>query len=161
MNTKTQELVTAGYALAKGLDAGSAKLVKELADELAVQRVRADELNKQVVNLAVENAGLKSAIEFATAPDMWVEDADGMYDYKYCEWYVDVLNEAMATNSTDAAIANIQAQGVEKFAANEREWAAHWEKHGVTDGSVSRCLMVAQDSEKFAAQLRKEAGNAN
>lgn len=49
MNTKTQELVTAGYALAKGLDAESAKLVKELADELAVQRVRADELNKQVV----------------------------------------------------------------------------------------------------------------
>ena len=46
MNTKTQELVAAGYALAKGLDAESAKLVKELATELAVQRVRADELNK-------------------------------------------------------------------------------------------------------------------
>ena len=60
MNTKTQELVTAGYALAKGLDAESAKLVKELATELAVQRVRADELNQQVVSLAVENAGLKS-----------------------------------------------------------------------------------------------------
>lgn len=54
MNTKTQKLVTAGYALANGLDAESAKLVKQLADELAVQRVRADELNKQVVNLAVQ-----------------------------------------------------------------------------------------------------------
>lgn len=62
-----------------------------------------------------------------------------------------------ASPATNAATANIQAQGVDKFAANEREWAAHWEKHGVTDGSVSRCLMVAQDAEKFAAELRKEA----
>lgn len=69
MKTKTQELVTAGYALAKGLDAGSATLVKELVDELAVQRVRADELNKQVVNLAVENASLlpKAASELSNA----------------------------------------------------------------------------------------------
>lgn len=63
MKTKTQGLVTAGYALAKGLDVVSAKLVKELATELAVQRVRADELNKQVVSLAVENSGLKSLTE--------------------------------------------------------------------------------------------------
>lgn len=67
-------------------------------------------LNQQVVSLTVENAGLKSAIEFATAPDMWVEDADGMYDYKYCEWYGDVLKEAMTTKSTDSALANIKAQ---------------------------------------------------
>ncbi|TDX14832.1 hypothetical protein EDF88_4158 [Buttiauxella sp. BIGb0552] len=69
MNTKTQKLVTAGYALAKGLDAESAKLVKELATELAVQRVRADELNKQVVNLAVENSSLlpKAASELLNA----------------------------------------------------------------------------------------------
>lgn len=75
MNTKTQELVTAGYALAKRLDAESAKLVKELADELAVQRVRADELNKQVVNLAVENAALTSGCGFfAYDPDNGFEE---------------------------------------------------------------------------------------
>ncbi|MGT2074375.1 hypothetical protein SPM50_23085 [Enterobacter hormaechei subsp. hoffmannii] len=57
--------------------------------------------------------------------------------------------------ATDAFLAEVRAQGVEMFAANEMEWAAHWEKHGVKDGSVSRCIMVAQDAEKFAAQLRK------
>lgn len=69
MNTKTQELVTAGYKLAKGLDVESATLVKQLADELAVQRVRADELNRQVVNLAVENSSLlhKAASELSNA----------------------------------------------------------------------------------------------
>jgi hypothetical protein len=39
--------------------------------------------------------GLKAAAEFATAPDMWIEQADGMLDYRYCDWYVDVLKAAM------------------------------------------------------------------
>jgi hypothetical protein len=93
--------------------------------------------------LAVENASLKECCD--------AYDADGLAQYGD-QWEVTPLE----TPATDAAIANIQAQGVDKFAANEREWAAHWEKHGVTDGSISRCLMVAQDADKFAAQLRKE-----
>lgn len=51
--SKTKELAAAGHALAKELHcAESATLVRELATQLDVQRVRADVL-------AAENAGLK------------------------------------------------------------------------------------------------------
>lgn len=152
MNTKTQELVTSGYALAKGLDAGSAKLVKELATELAVQRVRADELNKQVVSLAVENASmLRLLSDISDNHGEFVNDAD---DYMYASVPLDYVSEinmyvsrdVNAENpfaSTDAAVANIQAQGVEKFA-----------QHPAL--GIIACGHIALE---FAAQLRKEAGN--
>ncbi|EKN6050860.1 hypothetical protein DVQ90_22395, partial [Yersinia enterocolitica] len=44
--------------------------------------------------LAGENVVLKSAIEFATAPDMWEEHGD-LLEYKYLDWYVYVLNKAL------------------------------------------------------------------
>ncbi|HEJ7039341.1 TPA: hypothetical protein SMF55_001052 [Serratia liquefaciens] len=65
--------------------------------------------------LAVENAAMREAIAFATAPDMWIEQHDGMLDYRYSEWYVDVLNAAIETPATDAALAAIEARGVDKF----------------------------------------------
>ncbi|WP_262266776.1 hypothetical protein [Klebsiella variicola] len=68
--------------------------------------------------LAAENVALKQAAEFATAPDMWVEQADGMLDYRYHEWYVDVLKAAMETPATDAYLAGIKADGVEEFVSN-------------------------------------------
>lgn len=66
--------------------------------------------------LAVENAEMREAIAFATAPDMWIEQHDGMLDYRYSEWYVDVLNAAIETPATSAALAAIEARGVEKYA---------------------------------------------
>lgn len=68
--------------------------------------------------LAVENASMRDAIAFATAPDMWIEQHDGMLDYRYSEWYVDVLNAAIETPATSAAIASIEARGVEKAIAH-------------------------------------------
>lgn len=47
------------------------------------------------VALVAENARMREAIEFATAPDMWQEQHDGMLEYRYSEWYVDVLNAAI------------------------------------------------------------------
>ncbi|HIH4759077.1 TPA: hypothetical protein ACYR9Z_004491 [Raoultella ornithinolytica] len=76
------------------------------------------DLQDWVKQLAVENVGLKAAAEFATAPDMWIEQADGMLDYRYCDWYVDVLKAAMETPATDRIYAGIKADGVEQ-AANE------------------------------------------
>lgn len=75
-------------------------------------------LADQNAQLAAENVGLKSAAEFATAPDMWIEQADGMLDYRYCDWYGDVLKAAMETPATDRIVAGIKADGVEQ-AANE------------------------------------------
>lgn len=96
------------------------QLEQQLADsqrEFRSADATIENLQMQVEKLAAENAGLKSAAEFATAPDMWVEQADGMLDYRYCEWYVDVLNSAMETPATDALLAEVRAQGVE-MAAN-------------------------------------------
>ncbi|EBD5958379.1 hypothetical protein C4W93_07445 [Salmonella enterica] len=66
--------------------------------------------------LAAENARMKKAAEFATADDMWIEQADGMLDYRYVDWYVDVLKSAMETPATDAFLAEVRAQGVEMAA---------------------------------------------
>ncbi|EAT7230256.1 hypothetical protein EGG27_09060 [Salmonella enterica] len=101
-----------------------AQLISDLATQLEVQLVRG---NTQAVHLAnaeskcremaAENAGIKSAAEFATAPDLWIEQQDGMLDYRYSEWYVDVLEAAMETPVTDAFLAEVRASGVEMLHA--------------------------------------------
>ena len=89
--------------------------------------------------LAAENAGLKAAAEFATAPDMWVEQADGMLDYRYCEWYVDVLNSAIETPATDAFLAEVRASGIDAWISS---------RDGRWNGTTA-------EAERFAAKLRK------
>ncbi|WP_373626865.1 hypothetical protein [Klebsiella variicola] len=84
----------------------------ESAGELSIREQKFLKLAKAHVQLAAENVALKQAAEFATAPDMWVEQADGMLDYRYHEWYVDVLKAAMETPATDAYLAGIKADGV-------------------------------------------------
>lgn len=84
------------------------------------------DLQDWVTQLAAENVALKQAAEFATASDMWIEQADGMLDYRYHEWYVDVLKTAMETPATDRIAAGIKADGVEMaikefFSANNIE----------------------------------------
>lgn len=152
MNTKTQKLVTAGYALAKGLNAESAKLVKELVTELAVQRVRADELNKQVVSLAVENAGLKSWAENRAASDDSFEQEQ--YPTLKIDWRQRHL-KTLQTPATDAAIANIRASEAKGI------YESILDNPAVTDmGSLVDWIeSYANNSVYHASQLRKEAGN--
>ena len=76
-----------------------------------------------VTQLAAENVALKQAAEFATASDMWIEQADGMLDYRYHEWYVDVQKTAMETPATDRIVAEAEARGLEK--AREIARACH------------------------------------
>jgi hypothetical protein len=73
------------------------------------------DLQDHLRQLAAENVALKQAAEFATASDMWIEQADGMLDYRYHEWYVDVLKTAMETPATDRIVVGIKADGVEEF----------------------------------------------
>lgn len=49
--------------------------------------------------LLQENTRMREAIEFATAPDMWVEREDDLLEYRYREWYVNVLRKALETDS--------------------------------------------------------------
>ncbi|HEN3551561.1 TPA: hypothetical protein ACXV43_004395 [Yersinia enterocolitica] len=90
--------------------------------------------------LAGENVVLKSAIEFATAPDMWEEHGD-LLEYKYLDWYVDVLNKALdGTPTTTQELNEIKAQGVD-------EWIAS--RNGRWNGTT-------KEAELFAASLRGE-----
>ncbi|QLK17327.1 hypothetical protein [Raoultella ornithinolytica] len=75
-------------------------------------------LADQNAQLAAENVAMKQAAEFATASDMWIEQADGMLDYRYHEWYVDVLKAAMETPATDRIVAEAEARGIEKGIAH-------------------------------------------
>ncbi|EGG7755325.1 hypothetical protein HH265_002465 [Salmonella enterica] len=123
-----------------------AQLISDLATQLEVQFVRSTDMAVQLANaeskcmeLAAENAGIKSAAEFATAPDMWIEQQDGMLDYRYSEWYVDVLKAAMETPSTDSFLAEVRAKGVEMLA------------------DELLCPDLDSSIREFAAQLRKGA----
>lgn len=71
---------------------------------------RCIELTEQRDAVVAESAGLRKAAEFATAPDMWVEQDDGMLDYRYVDWYVDVLKAAMETSATSSAVAALRAE---------------------------------------------------
>ncbi|MGV4242555.1 hypothetical protein [Citrobacter freundii] len=119
--------------------------------DMAVQLANAESKCRE---LAAENARLKAAAEFATAEDMWIEQHDGMLDYRYSEWYVDVLKAAMETPATDAFLAEVRAQGVEMMAAEADQLMNEF-------GDDSYKVMVTADLQRFAnafaAQLRKGA----
>lgn len=104
--------------------------------------------------LAAENAGLKHAVEFATAPDMWEELGGNVMRYQYQEWYADRLRSAMETPATDAFMAEVRAQGVESFAESQKEYVR---KNRDELDSMTRAAYCgsAVDAERFAAQLRK------
>ncbi|WP_404677261.1 hypothetical protein [Raoultella ornithinolytica] len=96
----------------------------EGAGELSIKERKYLELAKAYQQLAAENVGLKQAAEFATAPDMWIEQADGMLDYRYCDWYVDVLKAAMETPATDRIVAAQRSAFVDEAVAKITESGA-------------------------------------
>lgn len=124
----------------------------ESAGELSIKERKYLELAREFKQLAAENVGLKSAAEFATAPDMWIEQADGMLDYRYCDWYVDVLKAAMETSATDRIVAGIKADGVEMFALMFAEEAI--KDNNITTGWKARASRAASE---YAELLREGA----
>lgn len=110
--------------------------------DMAVQLANAESKCTELAGVAAENAALKKAADFATAPDMWIEQADGMLDYRYCEWYVDVLKAAMETPATDAFLAEVRAsarnEGI-NYAASRLATAFD---HGFVDESLAQVLDV-------------------
>ena len=107
------------------------------------------EVIEYVHGLVAENARMREAIEFATAPDMWQEQHDGMLDCRYVDWYVDVLNAALEPKSTDAAIAELRAQGVDEFADHMQSEKPFWEPE-----DWAMMDLAAEEAYKFAANLR-------
>ncbi|HDG8080345.1 hypothetical protein [Klebsiella africana] len=125
----------------------------ENAGELSIREQKFLKLAKAFKQLAAENVALKQAVEFATAPDMWVEQADGMLDYRYHEWYVDVLKAAMENPATDSIVSGIKADGAKAAGDYLKLEAQHMPV-------VERLMM--QDAAEIcygtAARLREGAG---
>ena len=115
------------------------KLAQEETEKLAHERN----------TLAAENAGLKDAAEFATAPDMWEELGGNVMRYQYQEWYADRLKSAMETPATDDFLAEVRAQGVEMFAAYCGE------ENSVFVEAKAYYRSLPDAAYEFAAQLRK------
>lgn len=116
--------------------AASAALTSEQRSCLSVEQLNwiADEL----VSVLVENAALKSAIEFA---EPWLPSCDDELLHR--------IKMAMQTPATDAFIAEQRAQGVEMFARHLR----------TNDNGASVCKMIALGADEFAAQLRNEVSH--
>lgn len=141
-----------------------AKMISNLADKLDVTTLALREKCKQYDALVVENAGLKKsevplgAIEngrvFAERLEAYPFECHGVnlnmcsdwQELRRCfehlsEWAMHSQDE---TPATDAALANIQAQGVQMF-------ALRMEFNGFSSEAFG--------AREYAAELRKEAGN--
>lgn len=115
--------------------------MKPTYEELALQLANAESKCRE---MAAENEVLKAAAEFATAEDMWIEQADGMLDYRYVDWYVDVLKAAMETPATDAFLAEVRAQARKEgahFVANRM--LAAWDA-GFIDDTAKNAADIAR-----------------
>ena len=114
-----------------------------------------EELQLQLAAVVAENAALKTAAEFATADDMWIEQADGMLDYRYVDWYVDVLKTAMETPATDAFLAEVRAQ-----ARNEGiNYAASRLAAAFNHGFVDKPLAEVYDVVRMFLTTKEDLAN--
>ena len=100
---------------------------------------------QQLAAVVAENANLKSAINFA---EPWLPTCDDELLHR-----IELTKE---TPTTDAAIANIQAQGVEMYAVTLDRGADDAERDGFDDG-MKFLRAEAEGVRKFAAQLRQGA----
>ncbi|EMN0273883.1 TPA: hypothetical protein ACF3O9_004877 [Klebsiella pneumoniae] len=133
----------------------------ETAGELSIREQKFLKLAKAFKQLAEENVALKALI-----PENWqmhdvlhqliVARPGGVYFNKWEKLIAEVLN---ATTATDRIVAEAEARGVEKFAAEQRGVAERLQKRNVAvaERSISFCLDSAEEAEVFAKQLREVA----
>ncbi|OAH25351.1 hypothetical protein [Serratia marcescens] len=117
-----------------------------------VRRADYDTLADRVNALAVENAALKDGFEWLYA--VASSDEVSIPDEKYSA----VTNAAAVlseTPATDAALAAIQAQGVEKFAAYLWKRGNEILSEGGKKSEVIQVRVAAKMAEMFAEELRE------
>lgn len=166
--TLAEALVCRANLMAKrGEGSEESELFKQLAIHLSASLLATREACKERDALAVENVGLHARTPVAYSYRYaWCETCEGFQDWRWelskekpPEWMLETgkvtnlveLFERQETPATYAAIAAIQAQGVEKFADDcesdvvfvEPEDAEHYE-------------LMAEHARQFAEQLRKE-----
>lgn len=111
------------------------------------------DLQDWVKQLAAENLALKKFCKNA-AFDADYEAELGMEN----GGFTDALND-IETPATDRIVAEAEARGVEKFAAEQRGVAERLKKRGgdAVTSSIKFCLNSAEEAEDFAKQLREGA----
>ncbi|HDO6766380.1 TPA: hypothetical protein P3M15_003381 [Klebsiella pneumoniae] len=127
----------------------------ETAGELSIREQKFLKLAKAFKQLASENVALKSAI------------TDHSHSVHFCEVCGkddpcstdDVCYALKDIPATDRIVAEAEARGVEKFAAEQRGVAKRLKKRGgdVVKSSIKFCLDSAEEAEDFAKQLREGA----
>lgn len=166
MGTVIKELVQRGHDMAADLNASCgavdvrsvAKLISDLASQLDVQLVRGNQVQQQLAAVVTENAVLKAAVKKVIKLNRdHAKERHGDPNIAESWNYVKVLRKAKSeTPATDAAIANIQAQGVEMFAErkNKEMMSLHPDTHAI--GSIAAAMSAeVKELREFAAQLRQ------
>ncbi|RVR27991.1 hypothetical protein EOL04_16455 [Citrobacter freundii] len=165
--SKIKELVAAGHALAKDLHcAESAALVRELATQLEVQFVRSTNMAVQLANaeskcrelagLVAESADLKSLIEqhacsIAVCPNCSHEEPSETDD-------IVALYRSLKTPFTDAFLAEVRAQGVERMIEVKQQQLDGMHPDTFAIGAVRDSIRRdIYELKVFAEILRQEA----
>lgn len=117
--------------------------VKQLAAENLALKVIVSEINNELYGQGFEVAGwhLNGALE------------------PLDNWFTDNGWGEPETPATERIVAEAEARGVEKFAAEQRGVAERLKKRGgdVVTSSVKFCISSAEEAEDFAKQLREGA----
>ncbi|HBW0979628.1 TPA: hypothetical protein MEE63_001559 [Klebsiella aerogenes] len=136
----------------------------ESAGELSIKEAKYLELAKAYLDVAAENVALK-----ATSDDrrMFIMNGVQLGYIKVPTVETDPALETIRiavspqepTPATDRIVAEAEARGVEKFAAEQRGVAERLKKRSgdVVTSSVKFCISSAEEAEDFAKQLRERA----
>lgn len=147
---------------------------QESAGELSIREQKFLKLAKAFKQLAAENVALKNVFSQKEIPseavDAFMETAVMDHDWNETSEWSWVENETEVihavldalkpeTPATDRIVAEAEARGVEKFAAEQRGVAERLQKSNVAvaERSISFCLDSAEEAEVFAKQLREGA----
>lgn len=146
-----KDLVASGHALADDMTGAPSVLIRCLAAQLEVQLVRANAL-------AAENAGLKYQEPTLTAMMACLEAfyADEGVPERAMMGAYNILRKSINTPATDDFLAEVGAQGVERYAAQLKSEAELADETG-WDGAAKFLISESEKVLAFAAQLRQEA----
>lgn len=122
-------------------------------------------LQDWVKQLAAENVQVRERHRFIRALAVSIlEHSGGRHDWRGAmedaSDLVKTVDEVYSnTPATDRIVAEAEARGVEKFAAEQRGVAERLKKRGgdAVTSSIKFCLNSAEEAEDFAKQLREGA----
>ncbi|MCP6430358.1 hypothetical protein NL508_04735 [Klebsiella pneumoniae] len=126
----------------------------ESAGELSIKEQKVLKLAKAFKQLAAENVQIK-AMNDCLSEELRGYESDGAFEGPK----IHLLWWQVETPATDRIVAEAEARGVEKFAAEQRGVAERLQKSNVAvaERSISFCLDSAEEAEVFAKQLREGA----